>query len=340
MSTANTGAGQGGNGQALSRQAEVKQKIQALSTLIASKKEALKLVAGEHFTADRLVKLAQGALARKPDLAKCTPGSVLVCLMRCAELGLEPDSAMPQKRMWLVPRWNSELRALECTYVIDYRAKVQLARETGLVKSIVASEVCEQDIFEIEYDVDGTSIQKFRFAPGGEAGVFSDRGTEIGYFAAARLEGGEVQVAFMSRRQTETFRDRHAPRKKSGELMNGPWLKDFTPMAIKTVLNKLWNLLPAGSEKAEAFQQAVRGEIDAEAGRAVENTAPPDLDLGVPEASEDETGETTAAAVERALGVGAPPAPVPGVSAAKEPVPAVKPGAKPAAADDDFRLEE
>ena len=339
MTTANSTANEGGNGRSLSRQDEVKQKTQQLATLIAIKKEALKLVAGEHFTADRLVKLAQGALARKPELARCTPGSVLVCLMRCAELGLEPDSAMPQKRMWLVPRWNSELRGLECTYVIDYRAKVQLARETGLVKSIVASEVCAQDIFEIAYDVDGTSIQKFKFVPGGQGGVFGERGEEIGYFAAARIEGGEVQVAFMSKKQAEKFRDRHAPRKRSGELMNGPWIKDFTPMAVKTVLNKLWNLLPAGSEKTEAFQQAVRGEIDVEeAGKAVENTAPADLDLGVPEPT-DSDFETTEREVEKALGVGTAPAQASGATSAKEPAPAKV--EKPAAGDgDDFKLQE
>ena len=135
--------------------------MQSLSALIEKKRDAFAMVAGKHFDPDRLVKLAQGALARTPKLAECTPASVLVALMRCAELDLEPDAALPQRRMWLVPRWNSKLKAQECTFIMDYRAQLQKARDSGLVKSLIAVTVHEKDPRPtLKYDATGESIAK------------------------------------------------------------------------------------------------------------------------------------------------------------------------------------
>lgn len=280
-----------------------KQATNHLAKLIESRREAFALVAGKHFNPDRLVKLAHGALARQPSLAKCTPPSLLVALMRCAELDLEPDSALPQRRMWLVPRWNNKLRANECTYIMDYRAQIQKARETGLVSSIVAEAVYEKDVFKVVYDVEGSSITKFTYEPGGAGGVFADRGQIVGYFAAARLEGGEVQVVTMSKKDAEAFRDKRAPKSQQGGLV-GPWKSDFDAMAVKTCLRKLWNLLPAGkSEAARALQARMQEEADIDgSGKAVIATAPVELDLGV---VPQDDGEDTAASVERQLTGGA-----------------------------------
>jgi recombination protein RecT len=265
--------------------------VNQLAKLIASKKDAFALVAGKHFSPDRLIKLAQGALARNPKIADCVPASVLVCLMRCAELDLEPDSALPQKRMWLVPRWNKNLGGMELTYVIDYRAKIQAARETGLLKSIVGKEVRERDQFTLHYSADGDSITKFEHTPE----VFGERGNVIGYYAVARLDGGEVQIATMSKKEAEVFRDRHAPKKKDGTAAFSPWKTDFDAMAVKSTLNKLWNLLPAGkTAEARRFMDVVREEQAIEVGTPTQNTAP-DLGLGV-------LPQTTDREVEEALG--------------------------------------
>lgn len=269
---------------------------QQLAQLIESRKAAFALVAGKHFQPERLVKLAHGALSRNPKIAKCTPASVLVSLMRCAELELEPDSAMPQKRMWLVPRWNKKINSDECTYIVDYRAQIQLARESGLVSAVVASEVREHDKFVLTYDAYGNSITKFEFHPGGDDGPFAFRGQVIGYFAAARLEGGEVQIAHLSKADAEIFRDLRAA--KSNKEVVGPWRTDFDAMAIKTCLRRLWNLLPAGkNDVARHLQKHMADESAIDEGTPVQDTAPIELDLGVRE----ELPETTDSQVQREL---------------------------------------
>jgi phage RecT family recombinase len=213
--------------------------------------------------------------------------------MRCAELGLEPDAALPQRRMWLVPRQNRKLNAKECTYIIDYRAQLQLARDTGLVSSIAAEPVYEKDTFHYEMSPEGDSIVKFRFAPDPFA---DDRGKVRGYFAAARLTGGEVHFVAMSHKQMMDFRAQHAP-SFSGKVV-GPW-EDFPAnpaMGVKTVLRRLFNLLPAGqNEAAMRLQARVSEESEIEEGKSPATVA---IDLGV---SIEEPAATTDGQVEEVL---------------------------------------
>lgn len=280
-----------------------------LANLIAEKAPAFAAVAAKHYDVDRLVKLAQAALSRNPKLATCTASSVLLCLVRCAELGLEPDSALPQKRMWLVPRWNKHIKvpgtekkgANECTYIIDYRAQLDLARQSGLVTNIDAIEVCEKDKRSaMRFSSEGDAIRKFDI----EIDPFSDRGAIIGYLAAARMASGEVRSVAMSKKQAEGHRDRFAG-KYDGQVV-GPWKSDFDAMAIKTALRKLWNLLPAGETAPARRLQELEREQERleEQGRPLLPT-PADKALlgsipGEPDTTADEVAQALGAAADLA----------------------------------------
>jgi recombination protein RecT len=207
--------------------------------------------------------------------------------MRCAELGLEPDSALPTRRMHIVPRYNSKLQAKEATWIIDYRAQLQLARDTGLVGSIIAAEIREKDKWEYREGSDGPSLVHFAHVPD----LFApDRGPVIGYYAATRLTGGEVQVAVMSRADAEHHRDRFAP-KYQGKTV-GPWVDNFDAMALKTCLRKLFTLLPAGeNERARALQARLDEEQRLEYG----------TDQIVPELPPAEEGTTKADTIKAKL---------------------------------------
>lgn len=282
---------QGGSSTALSAQ---QRKVLDLGRLIEEKRDALALVAGKHFDATRLVKLGQAAIARNPKIALCNTATVLVCLMRAAELNLEPDAALPQRRIWLVPRKNHRLpEGMECTYVIDYRAKVQLSRDTGLVPSITADVVYEKDRFTYRKSAEGESITKFEHEPD----VFADdRGKVRGYYAVARLHSGEVQAVVWSLARMKDFQKRHA----SSDDPKSPWLRDFEPMALKTMLNQLVNLLPAGESAAAKRLQEISQEEEAieTTGRTVDPAlgASGPVDLGIVPAA-----ETTDEQVEKEL---------------------------------------
>lgn len=261
---------------AIQKPAEPNRQVVVLADIIAQKRDALAAVAAANLDADRLVKLAQAAVSRSPDLARCTPLSVITALMRCSELGLEPNATLAQRRMWLVPRWNSKLSALECIAQIDYRAEIQLARDTGLVLDVVAEDVRANDAFTLERGAAGTSLTKFSHRPV----IFGDRGDVIGFYAAARLEGGAVPFYAMTAAEVEAFRDHYAPTDKTGKIV-GPWgsprENERNAMAKKTCLHRLWNLLPAGkSEAARRLQERLAEETEQDLGQiAVETTAAP-----------------------------------------------------------------
>ena len=130
---------------------------EALVAIITSRKDAFAQVAPKHFSVERLVKLAHASLSRTPGLAQCTPTSVLVQLMRCAELGLEPNS--PLGGMHLVPFKNRRTNRMECQGIIDYRALVALARRSDQISAIAARVVYSNDRFTPREDENGVHFE-------------------------------------------------------------------------------------------------------------------------------------------------------------------------------------
>lgn len=221
-----------------------------LASLIASRRSAFAEVAPAHFHVDRLVKLAQASLSRTPKLALCTPESVLIQLMRCAELGLEPNS--PLGGIHLVPFDNRKTGKTECQGIVDYRALVALARRSDQISAIAARAVYSNDQFDPYEDEKGVHFT-FKQAAG-------DRGEFREVFAYATLKSGEVQFDRMSREEVEKIRTRS----RAGS--SGPWVTDYEEMAKKTVLRRLSKLLPLTTEAASlvAEEETVEAEVAVE----------------------------------------------------------------------------
>ena len=223
----------------------------ALVDLITSKRDAFAQVAPKHFSVERLVKLSHASLSRTPKLAQCTPESLLIQLMRCAELGLEPNS--PLGGIHLVPFDNKKTGKTECQGIIDYRALVALARRSDQISAIAARVVYSNDKFRPTEDEHGVHFT-FEQADG-------DRGTMTKVFAYARLKSGEVQFDQMSKADVDKIRAR------SKASSSGPWVTDYDEMAKKTVLRRLCKLLPLTTEAAAAIaeEEAREAEVALEA---------------------------------------------------------------------------
>lgn len=221
-----------------------------LVNIITSRRDAFAQVAPKHFSVERLVKLAHASLSRTPKLAQCTPESVLIQLMRCAELGLEPNS--PLGGIHLVPFDNRKTGKVECQGIIDYRALVALARRSDQISAIAARVVYSRDQFDCREDETGVHFT-FVQAEG-------DRGDMVKVFAYARLKSGEVQFDQMAKSDVDKIR----ARSKAGT--SGPWVTDYDAMASKTVLRKLCKLLPLTTEAAAviAEEEAAEAEVAVE----------------------------------------------------------------------------
>jgi len=219
--------------------------MQLMADEIKGRLASFEAVQTRYLTAERMVKLAQVALAKNPDLAFCTTVSVLDCLMTCTRLGLEPGEA---GGVWLVPFKK------QCTAIIDYRGLIDVCRRSGQVAAVHADIRHEHDEFEYWIDTAGPTLVHLKHKP-----KEGDRGKPVGAFFVAKLKSGECQAVYLSQKEVEQFRDRSRAYTSGG---NTPWKTDPMAMWKKTVIRRGVNLLPKTPELQVLWQQLAQEERD------------------------------------------------------------------------------
>lgn len=224
----------------------------------------------KHFDAERMLKLALGALRTTPKLANASNASLLGAVVTCAQLGLEPNT--PLGHAYLLPFDKREKQGnqwvtveTQVTIIIGYKGMLDLARRSGQIVSIAAHEVCENDDFRFAYGLDEELVHR---------PAMRDRGAVIGFYAVAKLVGGGHCFEFMSTDEVNHIRDKSAEknRAKKGSdgrpIVTGPWADNYVEMGRKTALRRLFKYLPISIENL-AFADAIDGN-------AVSNAAPLD----------------------------------------------------------------
>src|SRR5262245_35506583 len=95
-------------------------------------KAAIAHVLPKHCSPDRFVRVAILALSKVPGLAECDPMTVLSCLMKLSQWGLEPDGYHAH----LIPFKNRKRGLTECQLIVDYKGLAALVRRDGSVSKI------------------------------------------------------------------------------------------------------------------------------------------------------------------------------------------------------------
>lgn len=198
----------------------------------------------KHVNPDRMARIALTALRTTPKLAQCTPESFLGCIIQASQLGLEVNT--PLGHAYLLPFEDRRNNRTICQLIIGYQGALDLARRSGMVKSIYAFPVYDGDAFDWELGLNPTISHK----PSKEDGRESRRLTHV--YAVAKLEGGEPIFTVLTRAEVEKYRGR------SRAANSGPWVTDFEAMALKTAIRRLYRWLPKSAEmaRAEAFDEA------------------------------------------------------------------------------------
>ncbi len=189
--------------------------------------------APKHIDAKRMQRIALTAITKNGDLLKCDQRSFAVAVLQAAELGLEPSGALGHA--YLVPYGR------ECQLIISYKGMIALARRSGEILSIEARAVYERDTFSVRYGIDAT-VEHVPYLDG-------DPGKLKFVYAVAKLRDGGVQIDVMNRTQIDAIRTRSRAGQK------GPWVTDYDEMAKKTVLRRLFKMLPVSVELAEAVEK-------------------------------------------------------------------------------------
>lgn len=219
--------------------------------LLARNQNRIAAVLPKHLTAERIMNIAVAAYQRTPELQKCTPQSIVNCVVQASILGLEVNT--PLGLASLIPYKN------ECTLQIEYKGLVQLILDTGKVIDIEAD--CVRDGDEFDYEFGTAAFLKHK--PG------KDRGALTHAWALARIpvysRDGKtllsVATKFVVMDEEEVHRVRnHSASYKAGG--SGPWKTDEDQMWTKTAIKRLSKTLP----KDVRFGKALEVDNEQESG--------------------------------------------------------------------------
>lgn len=184
---------------------------------------------------EAFVRVAYATITKSPKLLEATPASLIMALLECASLGLVPNGVMGEA--YIVP-FNNKVKVpgqsdrweVQAQFIPGYRGLVKLARQSGVIRNVVARVVRDGDRFEREYGLD----ERLVHVPLADDDVEISHVYAIAYFA----DGGAPQFEVMSKSQVDKIRER------SKSKDSGPWVTDYEAMALKTVIRRLVKYLP------------------------------------------------------------------------------------------------
>ena len=195
--------------------------------------------------ADRFCRVVLTAINKNQALAEalCDPRnqvSVISAFMKCAEMRLEPDG----RRATINCYKKGNTGTYDITLIPMYQGLAELVMRSGLISSIHADKVCDNDDFtwdtgEIHHKID------YR----------KPRGKAYAYYCIVRFKDGAVKTETMSLEEINMIRDRSSAyqgSKKYGKTC--PWMTDFDEMAKKTVFRRCSKWLPLSPEQRDALE--------------------------------------------------------------------------------------
>lgn len=215
--------------------------------------------------AERFTRICITAFRQNPDLQKCSPASILGAMMTCAQLNLEPNT--PSGLCYLIPRWNSRLRSMECQFQVGYHGLLELMYRSGAVASFNADVVYAGEI----------QAGLFQYTSGVRPNIehhidlldnsarTGDPKDIVAAYACAVLKSGEPVIRLVTRRDID------AAMALSGKRESGPsavWKEHYKSMAIKTAIKRLAQWLPStrmdeaiAAEGVQAEPEQVKAEV-------------------------------------------------------------------------------
>lgn len=202
-----------------------------VADFISSYKDRIAMVLPKTMTPERFTRIAINAVSNTPELAKCTPQSLISALLKSAECGLEPNTALGEA--YLIPYGG------KVQFQISYQGQITLAYRANEDLQVEARCVYENDDFEYEFGFE----PKLKHVP-----AMTNRGEVVWVYAIVRIKGRIASFEVMSRDDI----NRH--RRQYSKARTSPWDTAWEEMAKKTVLKKALKYIPKSAEMATALE--------------------------------------------------------------------------------------
>lgn len=204
-----------------------------VATYLSGMRDRVAAVLPKHLTADRIIQMAATTIQRNPQIAKCTPASLLGAVMQASILGFPPVDALGY--CYFVPYGNS------VQFQIGYRGLTELARRSGKIKMVYAEVVREGDGFMVEFGLE----PKLEHKP-----MFDSSKPMTHVYAVCHFNDGGYNFVVLSRSDVERLRMR-SPMQKG--TPSGAWHTDYEAMAKAKALKQLAKYLPLNIDQATAI---------------------------------------------------------------------------------------
>ncbi len=237
------------------------------------RKKAFADVIPKWMSVDRLLRVIYSSAIRNPLILECTKESILIAVMQCASLGLEPILG----RAWLIPYKNNKKingewkKVYELQFQPGYQGLIDLARRSGVINDVYAYIVYENDDFHMSFGTE-RMIQHIPWYMDKEK---KEAGNIMGAYAVWVLKDGSKHFEYMSihdiyKRRDQSQAYRYAmEHKEDKNAMDTPWVKWEEDQIIKTVIKHSSKLVPASIE----FAAAIESDNDVDTGRSQGSSA-------------------------------------------------------------------
>lgn len=197
--------------------------VDSLGDFLKANKGKIVSALNDSIDFERFAAVAMNTMRRTPELANCSPASVITAVNRCAELGLEPGG--PLGHAYLVPFKQ------ECTLIIGYKGYLHLMFRGGGLKDAQAHVVYENDKFVGAFGTDARIEHTINFGK---------RGKAIGAYCVLRFANGGTHITAMGLEEIEK-------RRAVSKAKNSPmWTEWWDEAACKTVVRHGAKFGPTG----------------------------------------------------------------------------------------------
>lgn len=257
---------------ALAKTATPTSKQDPVGQLIAKLKPQMAVALPSTMNPERVARVALTELRTNPKLAEAAqsnPASFMGSMLKASALGMEVGNGLGHA--YLIPfdkraKQNGQWVTVstEIQLIIGYRGMIELARRSGQIETLYAVEVYEGESFQVTMGLSQDIVHHRDFS--GTISMTPEN--VIAVYAVAKLKGGMVQFDVMTTAQVEAIRSR------SKSKDNGPWVTDWIEMAKKTVLRRLFKMLPVSVEvqtKADARTVSLETLANDDAGIVIDH---------------------------------------------------------------------
>lgn len=186
---------------------------------------------------ERFARIVTTAISKQPELAGCTPRSVIGAAMQAAQLGLTPNL---MGQCWILPYRDKKTGFMEAQFQMGWKGFVDLAGRNGI--QIRTDTICENDKHQVTYGL-VTDLQHQKPFPG------VDRGESIAWYAVAECAAwARPRFELLDRPAVERFR-------AQSKSPNSPaWTNWYDEMAMGKAVRVLCRTLHLSVDLGRALE--------------------------------------------------------------------------------------